>query len=54
MAEEFETPYVAPEQPKKSNTGLIIGVIVVVVFLCFCCALIVLGWSFGDAILGYV
>ena len=44
-----ETP-VMPETPKKSNTGLIIG-IVVAVLLCCCCVSIVLLYQFGDQIL---
>lgn len=39
-----------PETPRKSNTGLIIGV-VVVVMLCCCCITAVVGWQYGDAIL---
>jgi hypothetical protein len=43
----METPGMTPEpmsaQPKKSNTGLIIG-IVVVVLLCCCCVVGVGGW----------
>jgi hypothetical protein len=41
---------VSPEQPKKSNTGLIIG-IVVVVLLCCCCITAVVGWQYGDTIM---
>jgi hypothetical protein len=44
-----ETP-MTPAEPKKSNTGLIIGVVVAVV-LCCCCLLAVLGWFYGDAII---
>ena len=43
-----ETP-VSPEQPKKSNTGIIIAV-VVVVLLCCCCVGLGLAWQFGDQI----
>jgi hypothetical protein len=39
-----------PEAPKKSNTGLIIGV-VVVVLLCCCCITAVVGWQYGDTIM---
>ena len=39
----METPIqAAPDAPKKSNTGLIIG-IVVVVLLCCCCLIVALG-----------
>lgn len=39
-----------PEQPKKSNTGMIIA-IVVVVLLCCCCVAAGLAWQFGDQIM---
>ncbi len=39
-----------PEAPKKSNTGLIIGIAVAVV-LCCCCILAVGGWFYGDQIM---
>jgi hypothetical protein len=42
-----ETP-VAPVEPKKSNTGLIIAV-VAGVLLCCCCLVLVVGWFYGDA-----
>ncbi len=48
MNEMNEMP-VSPEAPKKSNTGLIIG-IVVAVLLCCCCAFVAGGWFFGDQI----
>jgi hypothetical protein len=41
---------VSPEQPKKSNTGMIIG-IVVAVLLCCCCVIALGGWFYGDQIL---
>ena len=41
---------VSPEQPKKSNTGVIIAV-VVVVLLCCCCIGLGLAWQFGDQIM---
>jgi hypothetical protein len=40
---------VSPEQPKKSNTGIIIA-IVVVVLLCCCCIGGALAWQYGDLI----
>jgi len=43
-------PVTPTEEPKKSNTGLIIG-IVVVVLLCCCCAVGAGAWSFGDQII---
>jgi hypothetical protein len=49
MNEMNEMP-VSPEAPKKSNTGLIIG-IVVVVLLCCCCATLGLAWQFGDQVI---
>jgi hypothetical protein len=45
-----EMPVTPTEEPKKSNTGLIIG-IVVVVLLCCCCAVGAGAWSFGDQII---
>jgi hypothetical protein len=43
---ESPTPQFTPvEQPKKSNTGLIIG-IVVVVLLCCCCLVVIAGLTF--------
>jgi hypothetical protein len=47
MSEMPVTP--STEEPKKTNTGLIIG-IVVVVLLCCCCAVVAGGWVFGDTI----
>ena len=41
---------VTPSEPKKSNTGLIIGIVVAVV-LCCCCAAVVAVYQFGDQIL---
>jgi hypothetical protein len=41
---------VMPETPKKSNTGLIIG-IVIVVLLCCCCVTGALLWRFGDQLI---
>lgn len=40
----------APEEPKKSNTGLIIGAVVVLV-LCCCCISAGLLWQYGDALI---
>lgn len=31
------------EEPKKSNTGLIIGIVVGVIVVCFCCIVIAAG-----------
>lgn len=47
-----ETPsYVpSPEQPKRNNTPVIIG-IVVAVALCCCCISISLLWQFGDQLI---
>ena len=47
-----EMPVTPPsvEEPKKSKTGLIIG-IVVVVLLCCCCATLGLAWQFGDQVI---
>jgi hypothetical protein len=44
-----DMPVSPMEEPKKSNTGLIIG-IVVVVLLCCCCVFALGGWFFGDQI----
>jgi len=41
-----ETP-MPPAEPKRSNTGIIIGV-VAVVLLCCCCITGVLLWQYGD------
>jgi hypothetical protein len=49
MNEMNEMP-VTPDAPKKSNTGLIIG-IVVVVLLCCCCVVAIGGWFYGDTIM---
>jgi len=50
MNEPIETPM--PEAPKKSNTGLIIGIVVAVV-LCCCCIIggIVLYQYLGDPLM---
>lgn len=45
-----EMPVTPAQEPKKSNQGLIIG-IVVAVLLCCCCSLILGGWFFGDTIM---
>jgi hypothetical protein len=48
----METPPLAPapEEPKKSNTPLIIAG-VVAVLLCCCCATLALAWQYGDQIM---
>ncbi len=38
MSQDFDAPL---EQPKKSNTGLIVGIIVAVALICLCCCIIV-------------
>ncbi len=43
-------PVPAPDQPKKSNTGLIVA-IVLIVLCCLCIGGIVLAWNFGDQVL---
>ncbi len=43
--------YNTPEQPKKNNTGLIIGISVAVLLCCCCLLVLVLGWNFGDALI---
>lgn len=48
MSEMPVTP--SPEEPKKNNRGLIIGISVAVV-LCCCCAVLAGGWVFGDQII---
>ncbi len=48
MSEAPVTP--APEEPKKSNQGLIIG-IVVAVLLCCCCVVVIGLWFGGDSIM---
>lgn len=48
MNETIQSPI--PDAPKKSNTGLIIGIVVAVV-LCCCCVLAIAGWYFGDTLL---
>jgi len=45
-----EMPVSPSEGPKKSNQGLIIG-IVVAVLLCCCCVVIAGGWIYGDQIM---
>lgn len=53
MNEMNEMP-ASPEAPKKSNTGLIIGIVVVVLLCCCCFTGIGLWWLWnnGDALLG--
>lgn len=47
----METPGMsAPQEPKKSNTGLIVAVVTVVVLCCCCIGAIAL-WQYGDAIM---
>jgi hypothetical protein len=47
----METPGMsAPQEPKKSNTGLIIAVVAVVVLCCCCIGGAVL-WQYGDVIM---
>ncbi len=48
MNEPAGTPM--PEAPKKSNTGLIIGIVAAVV-LCCCCIFLVVAYQFGDQIM---
>lgn len=42
---------VYPEQPKKSNTGLIIAIVVAVLLCCCCASIIILAYQFGDQII---
>ena len=48
----METPPITPgpEEPRKSNTPMIIAA-VAVVLLCCCCIGLGLLWQYGDAIL---
>jgi len=48
----METPPLtpAPEEPKRSNTPLIVAG-VVVVLLCCCCIALALAWQYGDQVL---
>ena len=48
----METPPIspAPDEPRRSNTPLIIGA-VVVVLLCCCCVVLALAWQYGDQII---
>ena len=47
----METPGMsAPQEPRKSNTGLIVAVVAVVV-LCCCCITAAVLWQYGDAIM---
>jgi hypothetical protein len=48
----METPPIspAPDEPKRSNTPLIIGA-VVAVLLCCCCVIVLGGWFYGDQII---
>jgi hypothetical protein len=52
LEEYMETPPLAPapEEPRKSNTPLIIGAIVAVL-LCCCCVIVLGGWFYGDQII---
>jgi len=44
------TPAPLPEEPKKNNTWLIVGVILVVL-CCLCVIVLGVGYQFGDQIL---
>jgi hypothetical protein len=41
---------VSPEQPKKSNTGIIIAVVAVVLLCCCCIVVALLLWQYGDCL----
>lgn len=50
MAVEFETPITPIDEPKRSRTGLIIGIIILVI-LCCCCGIIAIFYFWiGDMI----
>ena len=51
MQQEAPPVYPDPENPKRNNTPLIIGIVVAVLFCC-CCVTLGLLWQFGDQILG--
>lgn len=42
-------PAPMPQEPKKSNTWLIVGIVLVV--LCCCCIIVVASYQYGDQIL---
>ncbi|MBN1179582.1 MAG: hypothetical protein JXD18_10235 [Anaerolineae bacterium] len=52
MAEEYVQyePAEALGEPKKKNTGLIIGIVVAVALILCCCCLVALGIIFGEDI----
>jgi hypothetical protein len=52
MEEHMDTPPITPgpDEPKKTNTTLIIAIVAVIV-LCRCCIGLGLAWQYGDAIL---
>ncbi len=49
----METPSFdpTPAEPKKSNKGLIIGVVVALVLCCCCLVTLGLAWQFGDQVI---
>lgn len=53
MAEDFGTP-ITPEEPKKTNTVLIIGIVALVLFCCICGIILAGGFFYGDAVLDFL
>ena len=55
MDQGFNSSNLEANSPRKTNSGLVITIIVLVI-LCFCCLAIVVGgvwlWYNGDALLG--
>jgi len=52
MDSQFETPITPIDEPKKSRTGLIIGIVILVVFCCCCGTIAILYFWLGDIIVG--
>ncbi len=50
MDSQIETPITPLDQPKKSRTGLIIGIVILVVLCCCCGSVAVFYFWLGDII----
>ena len=58
MDSQFETPITPIDEPKKSRTGLIIGIVILVI-LCCCCIgfgiiMYYLYFDWGDDIINFI
>jgi hypothetical protein len=50
MASDFETPITPIDEPKRSRTGLIVGIIVLVIICCCCGTIAIFYFWIGDMI----